>query len=639
MNIIKRIFAGAVILAGLSLVSCDLTTGSKSTFDETQVFSDPTLTEYQIYSIYEVFSHTNSHRGRYLPWYGYNTDIEWYISNTVNEKAEIVRYDMSANNSELNRDDGPYNELFAGIERANLTISGVRKYGSPDSRPEMAALLGEALVMRAVLYTELLKAYGEVPARFAPVTPETTYLNKSDRDVIYEQLLKDLEESFAYLSYNTARTDRAGLAFAKGMYARIALMASGYAQRPENDKAGTGDPGRIRLTDNPNLTKAALYPKALEALKDVISRSGLDLEPDYEQMWRDVNNMENLTGGREIIWVIPFSNSRGRWNYTFAIRNNGYTDWSPTDDNRGGQAGPVPYLYYWYKDYDTRRDVSCVNFEWEDRGDGTLPYPSGIENWYFGKYRFEWMVDHPYPGGDNDGVKPVYMRYADILLMAAEIANSSGDENSLASSRDADYARSCLKKILRRAYDSAHQSEADAEIDALTSEEEIFNEIKKQRALEFVGEFLRKADLIRWNCLKTSMDAASDELNALRTGAQGAITGFNYGSLGDYLWYRYDLSGTVPEIEMYGIHADELTTSTTPPSGSGWVPYTNSAGEVSKYIDEDSFKSPNSNITDKAAKGEGGGFYDADPDLKQWWPIPEISIINSQEHLKNDYNY
>ena len=48
MNIIKRIFAGAGILAGLSLVSCDLTTGSKSTFDETQVFSDPTLTEYQI---------------------------------------------------------------------------------------------------------------------------------------------------------------------------------------------------------------------------------------------------------------------------------------------------------------------------------------------------------------------------------------------------------------------------------------------------------------------------------------------------------------------------------------------------------------------------------------------------------------
>ena len=226
----------AGILAGLSLASCDLTTESQSTFDETSVFSDPTLTEYQIYSIYEVFGHTNSHRGRYLPWYGYNTDIEWYISNTDDEKADIVKYNMLSTNSQLNVADGPYNELFAGIERANLTISGVRQYGSPDSRPEMAERLGEALVLRAVLYTELLKAYGEVPARFAPVDAETIYMNKADRDVIFKQLLTDLEESFGYLSYDSATsTDRVGLALAKGLYARLSLMASGYAQRPDWD--------------------------------------------------------------------------------------------------------------------------------------------------------------------------------------------------------------------------------------------------------------------------------------------------------------------------------------------------------------------------------------------------------------------
>ncbi|HIS23460.1 MAG TPA: hypothetical protein IAC09_08480, partial [Candidatus Cryptobacteroides intestinipullorum] len=45
MNIIRRIIIGAGLAAGLSLVSCDLTTESQSTFDETQVFSDPTLTE------------------------------------------------------------------------------------------------------------------------------------------------------------------------------------------------------------------------------------------------------------------------------------------------------------------------------------------------------------------------------------------------------------------------------------------------------------------------------------------------------------------------------------------------------------------------------------------------------------------
>ena len=435
MNILKTIIISAGIVCGMSLVSCDLTTESQSTFDETQVFSDPTLTEYQLFSIYEVFGHTNAHRARYLPWYGYNTDIEWYVSNTRDEKSQIAQYAITVNNSQLNLADGPYNELFAGVERANLAIDGIRKYGDPANRPEMAALLGEALTMRAVLYTELLKAFGEVPARFSPVTPETIYLNKSDRDVIYKQLLADLEESFDYMAWpgqsaSTMTVDRASLALAKGLYARLALMASGWSLRPDEGQVGTGNTGSIRKTSDPELSQEVLYPKALAALKDVIANAGLELM-DYEELWRDVNNMD-LTAGNEIIWVIPFSNTRGRWNYTFAVRNNGRTQYSPTDSNRGGQAGPVPTLYWKYDENDVRRDISCVNFVWEDPdGDGTAePYPAGITNWYFGKYRFEWMETYPYSGGNDDGVKPVWMRYSDILLMAAEIANALNDSES-----------------------------------------------------------------------------------------------------------------------------------------------------------------------------------------------------------------
>ena len=640
MNIIKRIIIGAGLAAGLSLASCDLTTESQSTFDETQVFSDPTLTEYQIYSISQCFGETNCHRGRYLPWYGYNTDIEWYVSNTKDEKSQIVRYSLTPTNGQLNLANGPYNELFSGIERANLSIDGIRTYGNPETRPEMAALLGEALVLRAVLYTELLKAYGEVPARFAPVTPETIYLNKSDKDVIYKQLLADLEESFDYLTYQTAtRTDRVGLAFAKGMYARVALMASGYSQRPDKGMVGTGNiPVEPRLTDDPELSKAVLYPKALTALKDVIDNSGLDLI-DYEELWKSVNNMD-LTAGKEIIWVIPFSNSRGRWNYTFAIRNNGQTDWSPTTSNRGGQAGPVPYLYYMYEEGDTRRDISCVNYEWENRGDGTLPYPAGIENWYFGKYRFEWMTTAPYGGGNDDGVKPVYMRYADILLMAAEIANSSGDHDELVSVREQDYAVTQLRKILLRAFDN-NTSKVDEYIQEanLTNEDNIFKEIKKQRALEFVGEFLRKADLIRWNTLESDMIAAAKELDLLRKRQISQMNpNVDYNTLNPYLWYRHTIVDGIPAIEMYGIHlGDTESNETQPPAGSNWQPYTDSEGETSVYIDEESFKSTEGNsISDKASTE---GFYDANPNLKQYWPIPQTSITNSQGALKNDYGY
>ena len=642
MNIIKRIIIGAGIAAGLSLASCDLTTESQSTFDETQVFSDPTLTEYQIYSISQCFGETNCHRGRYLPWYGYNTDIEWYISNTKDEeKSPIVRYSLTPTNPQLNLANGPYNELFSGIERANLSIDGIRKYGNPETRSVMAALLGEALVLRAVLYTELLKAYGEVPARFAPVTPETIYLNKSDRDVIYKQLLADLEEAFGYIDYySPSSTDRVGKAFAQGMYARVALMASGYAQRPDNGQVGTGNMGSIRRSLDPELSKNALYPKALAYLKDCITNSGLRLESDYEKLWKDVNNMD-LTAGKEIMWVIPFSNSRGRWNYTFAIRNNGQTDWSPTTSNRGGQAGPVPYVYYWYDKDDTRRDVSCVNYEWENRGDGTLPYPAGMENWYFGKYRFEWMTTAPYGGGNDDGVKPVYMRYADILLMAAEIANSSGEgeegNNAGTLTRDEAFAKECLQTVLARAYGS--ESRAEDVLKGISGEEALFEQVKKQRALEFVGEFLRKADLIRWNCLKSNIDKAAEELTAMRNRGTGTITNANYTSTSEYLWYRHTTVDGIPAIEMYGNHiGDEGATETScPASGSGWQPYTNSEGEASKYFDEKIFTSDESkNIQNKNTTE---GFYDSDPNLKQYWPIPQTTITNSQGSLKNDYGY
>lgn len=644
MKLTRIIFIlGAGLMAAAAVASCDLTTESPSNFDERGVFSDPTLTEYQLYSVYNVFGHTNSHRGRYLPWYGYNTDIEWYVSSTRDEKSQIAMYDVRTNNSQLNLDNGPYNELFSGIERVNLTIRGIREYGSPDTRPEIAALLGEALTLRAVLYTELLKAFGEVPARFEPVTPETIYLNKSDRDEIYKQLLKDLEESFDYMAWPgqsaaTMTTARVSLALAKGLYARLALMASGYALRPEKGSVGTGDPGRVRLSDDPELQKEVLYPKALLALKDVIDNAQLELM-DYEELWRSVNNMD-LTAGKEIIWVIPFSNGRSRWNYTFAIRHNGYTNWSPSTTNRGGQAGPVPYLYYQYEENDVRRDISCVNYEWES---DSKPYPAGIANWYFGKYRFEWMQTQPYGGGDDDGVKPVWMRYSDILLMAAEIANdpACGD-------RDENFAKTCLLEVRRRAF-KGHEGEAETYVNSLSGQDAIFNAIVDERAFEFVGEFLRKADLIRWNMLKTKMDEAVSELQAFRSRSTDSPKHIDYSTLGTYCWYRHGTdSNGIPTIEMYGIHPGENQADavTPPPTGTGWMPYTSSSGAVTRYFVSTQDQSETDSApaflvsdgkVDKATAA--GGFYINNPDTYQWWPIFEISIINGQGVLKNDYQF
>lgn len=624
MKLINKILIGVGMLAAASLTSCDedgLKTPTQSSFDESVVYSNYTLAEYNVFGIYEVFGHTNCHRGRYLPWYGFNTDIELYNNTNVDEKAQIARYSMTVTNGQLNLANGPYNELMGGIERANLAIRGIRQYGNPEGNPQMAELLGEALTARALLYAELLKAYGEVPARFAPIDANTIYLNKSDKDIIFKQLLADLEEAFNYMKWPlqsavTATTDRPSLAFAKGLYARLALMASGYSLRPDDGMVGTGNPGTVRLSVDPDLQKEVLYPKALAALKDVINYSGLSLM-DYTQLWKDFNNMD-ITAGKEVIYVIPSSDTRGRWNFTFAIRTEGNPEWSqgPTS-SRGGTAGPVPTLYWKYGAQDVRRDISCVNWKWVLGPDGkNIPQLAGPNDWYFGKFRLEWQIKAPYNGGNDDGIKPVYMRYADILLMAAEIANDPA-----CGERDEAFAKKCLLEVRKRAY-KGNEAVAETYVNGISGQTAVFNAIVDERALEFVGEMLRKQDLIRWNLLKTKIDEAKADL---KDWMDGAGTQF-----GPAVWYKYAADGS---IQTYGYN-ETATTSEAP--GEGWECYTDSKGAVATYF---KFTSEDTGAYSDSAQKKLDSFYDNDPDTRQWWPIPDATLINSQGTLVNDYGF
>ena len=624
MKLINKILIGVGMLAAASLTSCDedgLKTPTQSSFDESVVYSNYTLAEYNVFGIYEVFGHTNCHRGRYLPWYGFNTDIELYNNTNVDVKAQIARYSMTVTNGQLNLANGPYNELMGGIERANLAIRGIRQYGNPEGNPQMAELLGEALTARALLYAELLKAYGEVPARFAPIDANTIYLNKSDKDIIFKQLLADLEEAFNYMKWPlqsavTATTDRPSLAFAKGLYARLALMASGYSLRPDDGMVGTGNPGTVRLSVDPDLQKEVLYPKALAALKDVINYSGLSLM-DYTQLWKDFNNMD-ITAGKEVIYVIPSSDTRGRWNYTFAIRTEGNPEWSqgPTS-SRGGTAGPVPTLYWKYGAQDVRRDISCVNWKWVLGPDGkNIPQLAGPNDWYFGKFRLEWQIKAPYNGGNDDGIKPVYMRYADILLMAAEIANDPA-----CGERDEAFAKKCLLEVRKRAY-KGNEAVAETYVNGISGQTAVFNAIVDERALEFVGEMLRKQDLIRWNLLKTKIDEAKEDL---KDWMDGAGTQF-----GPAVWYKYAADGS---IQTYGYN-ETATTSEAP--GEGWECYTDSKGAVATYF---KFTSEDTGAYSDSAQKKLDSFYDNDPDTRQWWPIPDATLINSQGTLVNDYGF
>ncbi|WP_281299230.1 RagB/SusD family nutrient uptake outer membrane protein [Flavobacterium limnophilum] len=599
----KRIIIIAGIIVSGLFSSCQdsvdsyLESVSKSTMDESVIFSTPDLAKSAVDGIKIPFGETNSYRGRYLPYYGLNTDTEWLAaSQTPGDKSDLCVYDAKAINSEMNTTNNVWAMMYAGIERSNLCIRGLRTYGNPTPGSQLGALLGSALTLRAIYYADLLKTWGDVPARFEPISNETIYLPKSSRDIIYKQLIADLGEAATLVPWTTGSVEQINRAFVKGFRARLAMAASGYQQYPDG----------VRRSTDPELSVATMYALALKEAREVITSGKARLEPSFETFWKNYNK-EVLIDGGESLWEIPFAEGRGRMLYTFAVRHDAIDQFQANGTGRGGVAGPLPTVFYDYDKADTRRNVTCVPYKYGPAVAGT-PYPIAkqeltkdkLDTWYFGKYRYEWMTRRVISTND-DGVNKIYMRYAEVLLIAAEAANEL--ESPAA-------AAPYLKEIRNRAFLPADRAvKVEAYVNALTSKVAMFNAIVDENKFEFTGEMERKQALIRWNLLKTKLDEAKVKMTNLqnRTG--------EYADVPTTLYYKYQADNVT--LDIFGLNRGE----TTPPTG-----YTLNVSWT---------------WTGTAAVTKSNSLYKVgvNPDQRQFWPIWKNFIDSSNQLLTNDYGY
>lgn len=255
----------------------------------------------------------------------------------------------------MNTDNNAYAMFYEGIERANLAIQGIRKYGNIENNRDMAQLLGEALTLRALIYNDLIKAWGDVPARLQPNNADNVYMPRCNRDSIYKVLLADLKEAEDYCYWPnenviTKSTERVSKSFVKGLRARIALYAGGYGLR------GDG----YRKSKDPELASDKMYAIAKQECIDIINKHCNTLgsfEENFKKLCQD-----NVAAGGESLWEIPFSSGRGRVVYTFGIKHQAADQY--TSQAQGGANGPLPYLYYDYDKDDIRRDITCIPYEW-----------------------------------------------------------------------------------------------------------------------------------------------------------------------------------------------------------------------------------------------------------------------------------
>lgn len=592
----KLIFSG--LLIALSLASCNdfaedyLDAKTESTLEESIIFSTTELAEGAVFGIKIPLGETDSYRGRFLPWYGMNTDVEWYNSSesTSSDKADLAVYDAKPSNSEMNKPINVWAMMYTGIERANVCINGLRTYGNPTPGSDLGYLLGESLTLRAVYYADLLKAWGDVPARFEPINMLTLYVPKSDRDIIYKQLLADLDEAATLVpwpngSSRTSSVERINKAFVKGLRARLALAASGFQQYPDG----------VRRSNDPDLSPAKMNELALAECRLIIESGSAHLESTFEGLWKKYNQ-ENLSAGGESLWEIPFGAGRGRMLYTFAVNHTNSDQYHANGANRGGQGGPLPSTFYDFDQVDTRRDVTCVPYKWSAPVNGIAKQQLGAFNrWYFGKYRYEWM-SRRVTSTNDDGVNKLYMRYAEVILMAAETANEIEGPAS---------AAPYLKELRRRAFKPADQvQKVDVYVDALSSKTAMFNAIVEEHKYEFTGEMERKQALIRWNLLGSKMAEAKDKMTRLRDRSG------EYATVPSVLYFKYAADNET--LIVHGLNRGE---SANP--GTGYTSFNWSTLSDSKI----------------------NSLYRVNPDTRQFWPIWQVFLDASNGKLVNDYNY
>lgn len=516
-NIFKPfVLAGAGIIA-LSSCSDFLDQTSPSEMFPDNVYGSESYTKQALNRVYAgmVLDHTYGCR---IPLnFSMNTDVELVDALTASTvTADSERGLCNYNPTNWNRLATNWSEMYEIIENANLVIEGIRSSEIRENEG-MRHYLGEALTLRAMIFFDLIRNYGDVPMKVesTQVDGSNLYLPKTDRDVIMDYLLDDLAEAAELLPWageDGYTTERCTKGYAYGLAARIALAEAGYSIR-ETRKEGYVDLSEHREgqqgysdatypTMRPGDAKRKeLYEHALACLDAVIANGPHRLNPSYENEWYLINQLTlDETYHENIFEVAHGLNYSGEMGYTAGVRMNALSSHFGYSNSSGKVKLTAPFFMS-FDPADTRRDVTCAPYELRDATSTqtmtNAPFGIYVAKWDPRKMTEGWRsMNLGVSAKTGYGINWVAMRYSDILLMYAEVVNELYGPSGTGSCGKT--AAAALQEVRERAIPTVSQA---SYIASLGSKEAFFKAVVNERAWELAGEAVRKYDLIRWGLL------------------------------------------------------------------------------------------------------------------------------------------
>lgn len=504
-SIFKIMAAG---LLTLSVASCGddfLDVSSKTESQRDNSYRTMNDAQYALIGCYDGWQRTVSNGPTFSFQYLSEILSDDCYGGTGNSDARntqlIDRMSMNEASSELNLFNDLWGYYYAAIYRCNEFLQHMDGIDWTDEATRNT-YEGETRAIRALCYFDLVRMFENIPLL---TRPSEDNVPQAAPDSVYHQIIEDFKFAAnnipedAYPKANAEQNDGHITCYAaKALLARVYLFYSGvYGKEPKD------------------LTKA----EVLQGLEDIIESKQYSLVRHFKDLWKPASTSfegDDTRGYTEVSTYAGDGNSETilamKFNYTSDYNGNGGGNNTIVMFGLRGGIFKAPYGQGWggctvnrqfynlFTSGDTRRDASIINVASEgltsiDAFNSALSDQREYTGFYIKKYTpmsayvqaedGSWSLTHYYSGlmaGDFQISQPqnyVIMRYADVLLMAAELGSPK--------------AQSYFNQVRERAF----TTDDDELSTSYTQKTATLANIMDERHKEFAFEGIRYWDLRR----------------------------------------------------------------------------------------------------------------------------------------------
>lgn len=377
-----------------------------------------------------------------------------------------------------------YLGALADVARVNIFLKNLKNFSGLDEAAKKG-YEAEARMLRAFYYSYLYRCYGDVPIIDEPLTLETQYQEKKSAEDVYKFIVDDIDFAIANLSDKTygASKGRWTKNAAKAYKARMVLYTA---------------------YDNSGNMVSAKMNEAKSLLSEI---NGYSLSPEFTDNFLDVKQESSPEIMMSIKFLAPNTTHNADMWYTNWMVVSPLINFVEEFEMLDGSPGtPLPKKAgnKFTVDFDIftnaslqGRDPRLAKTVFIDKYElnGTTYSPSNARTTGIGLFKFiSKNLTPPYDYSTLSQQDWVIMRYADVLLMLAEVENELNGPSATV-------------------YNSINQIRTRAgmpNLPAGLSKDEMRKKIRHERRVELAFEGHRFFDLKRWKTAKTVLNAVND---------------------------------------------------------------------------------------------------------------------------------